>query len=661
VTTFYLTGISKTYPGTQPVEALRGIDLRIAPGEFLAIEGPSGSGKSTLLNVLALLDTPTSGTYLLDGQDVAALGERERARLRGQTFGFVFQGFHLMDHRTVVDNVELGMLYAGVPAAERRRRALDALDRVGLAATAHRRSNELSGGQRQRVAIARALSVGSGTIVADEPTGNLDTATSESVLELLTELHRAGTTIVLVTHSPEIASRAPRRLVVRDGLLVTDTGKPQLNITKTVKGSEDADAGSVGPTLSASDLARDAASHRRTRTRVSARTVFRDAATSVASRRGRTATLAASVAVGVALALTTIGLSASAQAQVSERFDARLNRAVTLALDVPDPTAGTPTVTDGTAPGITPEALTTLADLPGVDSAALLTRNGTIAVSLPAGSGTVPDAFLVGVGDGIAGAAELDVEWATTTSAALRDDEVLLGRTVADRLELGPLSAQPQVLLDGRTYVVRGIVDGGFRVTNIAQSIIAPVDVAAALRHAGTQEVYIVTDMGAAQQIARQAPLLLRPHDPEAFTLDVPPDPAGLRGEVENDVRTILLVLTGVAILASVVSLTSAMTMSVLERSRELGMRRAIGAHAHHVSQLVMTEAALVGVVGGITGAITGVAALLAITIVRRWTPVLDLAQVPVAVLGGILVGVLGGIAASVRARRIQPSDALRI
>ncbi len=664
MTTFDLVGVTKTYPGAQPVEALRGVDLRIGPGEFLAVEGPSGSGKSTLLNILALLDAPTSGTYRLDGRDVASLGERERARLRGETFGFVFQGFHLMDHRTVVDNVELGMLYAGVPADERRLRALEALDRVGLSETAHRRASDLSGGQRQRVAIARALSVGSGTIVADEPTGNLDTATSGSVLELLTDLHRTGTTVVLVTHSPEIAARAQRRLVVRDGLVVTDTGGVGAGAAEGVGTATtavaDLDLLLTEPSREATGPA-GGEGRRRARHRVGFRTVVRDAAASVASRRGRTATLAASVAVGVALALTTVGLSASAQAQVSERFDARLNRAVTLTMPLAATETGLPVVVDGTAPGVPGEAVARLADLPGVDAAGLVTRNGVMTVSLPGEAASVPDAFLLGVGDGIDQAAELGVDWAGGTPGPLGDGEVLLGRAIADRLGLGPLSARPQVVLDGRSFVVRGIVDEGYRVTNVIQAVLVPVDVAAALRPAAEHEVYVFTATGAAQQVAAQAPLVLRPSTPEAFTIVAPPDPRGLRGEIENDVRTILLVLTGVAILASVVSLTSAMTMSVLERSREIGMRRAIGAQARHVSRLVMTEAALVGVVGGVAGAATGVAALLAITIARRWTPVLDLGHVPVAVAGGVVVGVLGGVAASLRARRIQPSEALRV
>lgn len=643
MTTFSLAGVTKTYPGVQPVHALRGVDLDIGPGEFVVIEGPSGSGKSTLLNVLALLDTPTGGQYLIDGRDTAELDERERARVRGEAFGFVFQGFHLMDRRTVVDNVELGMFYAGLPADERRRRALDALDRVGLADTAHRRANELSGGQRQRVAIARALSVGSGVIVADEPTGNLDTETSGTILALLQELNEAGTTVVLVTHSAEIAAGAPRRLLVRDGRIVA--GPP--GIARAAREGADRVA---APTAAAPSR----------RPRLSPLAIVRDAAASVRSRWGRTATLAASVAVGVALALTTIGLSESAQAQVSERFDAQLNRAVALERSVPDPEPDAPVVIDGTTGGVSPESVATLGALPGVDFGALLTRNESVSVALPGGRSPPAHAFLMGATEDIVPAAELDVRWAGDVPAALGDDEVLLGRILSTDLGLGPLSARPQVLLDGRPFVVRGIVESGIRVTNVAQAVITTVDVAATLRTPNADEVYLLTAAGAAGQVASQAPLILRPQAPESFTVSIPPDPATLRGQVEGDVRTILLVLTGVAVLASVVSLTSAMTMSVLERSREFGMRRAIGAQAHQISGLVMSEAALVGAMGGVVGAATGVFALLVITIVRRWTPVLDLGHVPLAVAGGIAVGVVGGVAASVRARRIQPSDALR-
>jgi putative ABC transport system ATP-binding protein len=208
--------------GDVEVRALRGVSLEVATGEFMAIRGPSGSGKSTLMNIIGCLDRPTTGRYLLDGQEVAPLDRDALASIRNRMLGFVFQSFNLLPRTSALENVELPLLYAGVGRAERHRRARLALERVGLGDRLEHTPNRLSGGQQQRVAIARALVTEPKLILADEPTGNLDSRTSVEVMALFQELGRAGITIVLVTHEPDIATFVSRVVVVRDGHVASD-------------------------------------------------------------------------------------------------------------------------------------------------------------------------------------------------------------------------------------------------------------------------------------------------------------------------------------------------------------------------------------------------------------------------------------------------------
>jgi len=214
-----LIGVSRTFERDPPVLALRGVDLTIWPGEWMAIVGPSGSGKSTLLNILGLLDRQTAGTYRLEGVDVNGLDDLRRAGVRGRRIGFVFQSFHLLAHRSVLENVTLAELYVGAPRRGRRERALAALDRVSLTDRAEFLPTRLSGGQRQRAAIARALMGEPSLLLCDEPTGNLDSHSAENVLDVLGQLSGEGLTLVVITHDEHVASRADRRVRIIDGVL----------------------------------------------------------------------------------------------------------------------------------------------------------------------------------------------------------------------------------------------------------------------------------------------------------------------------------------------------------------------------------------------------------------------------------------------------------
>jgi ABC-type lipoprotein export system ATPase subunit len=214
-----LVGVSRSYGTDPPIPALTDANLTIHAGECLAISGPSGSGKSTLLNLIGLLDRQTSGTYRFRGEDVNGLDDLERAGLRGRGIGFVFQAFHLLAHRTVIENVMLTELYLGEKRQGRRARALDALDRVGIADRADSLPTKLSGGQRQRVAIARAVMGSPSLLLCDEPTGNLDSGTAHDVLDLFEGLWRDGMTVAIITHDPNVARRAPRQVQIVDGRL----------------------------------------------------------------------------------------------------------------------------------------------------------------------------------------------------------------------------------------------------------------------------------------------------------------------------------------------------------------------------------------------------------------------------------------------------------
>lgn len=624
-----LRGVRREFRANQSItHALRHIDLDVRRGDFLAIEGPSGGGKSTLLNVIGLLDTPSEGNYRIFGSSADALTPRQRARLRSQHFAFIFQGFHLLDHRPVVDSVELNLLYRAVPPQQRRVLALKALETVGLGHRAHHLARNLSGGERQRAAIARALASQAKIVIADEPTGNLDSANSQNIVDSLAALRDAGATIVMVTHSAEVASAASTRALIRDGRIIehdTSTADDKTPATPSEAASEP-----VG-----------------TPSRVRFRDLLSDALASVRSRRSRMIGLALAVGTGVALAVGTLGVSASATAQVSDAFDAHANRDVTVTW-TPDQLAGQ-----------TPEQQSSIQErlhgLNGVAAVTLMDEYGQTSVqATPARPTFSTDGY--GVTGDPTEAARLTVTWAKAQHT-LGIGEILLGANLAKQLQLGPLESTPVILVGDSPYTVVGLVTKSPRIPQLLGGVIQPRTEAIP---ANRTQALIRTDTGAASLIARQAPHVIDPYQPKELDVSAPTDPSTLREHIQGELQTILTVLTVLVILGSVVGLTNAMMMTVMERKHEFGLRAAIGATPAHISALVVTESTIIGLIGGIAGLVLGLTGVLAVTLLQRWTPVFDLALAPAALIAGIGVGIASGILAAIRAAKIQPHEALR-
>lgn len=626
-----LRGIARSFDTEPPVHALRGVDLDIEQGAFLVIEGPSGGGKSTLLNTIGLLDRPTTGSYTVGQTLTEGLNDRALTRLRSDRFAFIFQAFHLLDRQPVLHSVELPLMYRGVPAKLRRRLAMRALQTVGVEHLLWQRAGALSGGERQRVAIARALAVGAPIVVADEPTGNLDSDNSQSVVRSLQTLNESGATIVLVTHSTEVAAVATTRARIRDGRLV----EPPASLL------------TAEPAAETEHLPPGRASTLRWRD------LLRDAFASVTSRVGRTAGLVAAVAVAVGLAVATQGLAVSANSQVADTFNAHTNRDVTASWTMAQMSA---------EPAQAQHTLLGRIDaIHGVQTAALVDYfdNHTVQAASDRPSYQVDTYSMTSTGPA---AGRMTVRWATTQQHALSAGEVLIGENLAEQLELGPLEAGPIILLDQRPVTVVGLVTSSPRIPEIVGGVVIPYQDRGELgADQGSPEALILTKAGAAQQVAHQAPLVIDPYQVDAIKVDAPIDPTTLRAQVQGDVQTTLIALTGIALLASIAGLANAMILSVMERRQELALRRAVGAGRLHIVSLMLTESAIIGAVGGIGGLAAGLGGILAVTLSRHWAPVFDLRLVPVAILGGIIVGALGGTIAAVRAARIQPAEALRL
>jgi putative ABC transport system permease protein len=631
--------------GTDPaVNALIDIDLVVQRGEWLSITGPSGSGKSTLLNIIGCLDRPTRGQYLFDGIETTTLGENERAGLRSRRIGFIFQSFHLLPYRTVLENVMLAEVYRRQTGRRRRERAMEEIRRVGLTHRADFPPFKLSGGECQRVAIARALMGTPSLLLCDEPTGNLDSKNTESILDFFTELNKEGLTIIVVTHDENVAQRGSRRVTMKDGQL---TG-----------GSEPAARPRTHHAQPASSKAGVSSSG------ITTRDLLAEATAGMLARPMRMSLTVLGIVIGMSALVATVGLTRTAGNRIISQFDQLAATELFIS-------ARPGTVTGTIDPRAIPwDAPARLARLNGVVAAGLLSEVDIRDALVSASQMVDPvnqTAFRLGVR-----AASPDLFAAVRAKlaagrfldgghSARADCVAVLGPDAARRLGISGVERLPAIFIGDQLCLVIGVLRDVVRKPELLGSVIIPEGTAR--QHFGLfgpGTVVVETKIGAAALIAMQARTALRPDDPRALRVQLPLEPRRVREDVQTDLNVMFLLLGGLSLVVGALGIANITLVGVMERTAEIGLRRAIGATRRHIATQFLFESASMGIVGGLIGSSVGVLIVVGVSAYEVWTPVLDpLAPLLAPAVGGAIV-LLSGVYPASRAARLEPAEAFR-
>ncbi|MBC8878539.1 MULTISPECIES: MacB family efflux pump subunit [Pseudomonas] len=647
-----LRGIRKSYGGgdSPRVKVLRGIDLSIHAGEFVAIVGASGSGKSTLMNILGCLDRPTSGEYLFAGENVAELGSDELAWLRREAFGFVFQGYHLIPSGSAQENVEMPAIYAGTPAAERHARAAALLDRLGLASRTGNRPHQLSGGQQQRVSIARALMNGGHIILADEPTGALDSHSGAEVMTLLDELASQGHVVILITHDREVAARAKRVIEISDGLVISDTARDASDVQRSVNPG----------TLQAVDL----------RKRLSEGSGSHGAwqgelleAVQAAWRvmwinRFRTALTLLGIVIGVASVVVMLAVGEGSKRQVMAQMSSFGSNIIYLNGKAPNPRApkGVITLEEVAALGQLPEVKMIMP----VNGGQAGVRYGNVDHSSYVGGNDThfPAIFNWPVVEG-SYFSEADEQNAAAVA--------VIGYKVRQKLfgeHNDPVGQY--ILIENVPFQVVGVLQekGATSGDLDSDNRIAIPYSSASIRLFGTQDPEYITIATRDANNVKQAETAIREllqqlhHGKQDYELTNNAAMIQAEARTQNTLSLMLGSIAAISLLVGGIGVMNIMLMTVRERTREIGIRMATGARQSDILRQFLTEAVMLSVVGGLAGIVLALgmgAALLLSKVAVAFT----LPAVAGAFACALITGVIFGFMPARKAARLDPVAAL--
>jgi putative ABC transport system permease protein len=644
-----LEGVTKAYGEEPPVAALRGVSFAVRPGELVAIVGPSGSGKSTLLHVMGTLERPSSGVVRIGGIDAARLSDRELSLLRARQIGFVFQVFFLAEHATARENVADGLLYAGVPAAERYRRADEALEQVGLSDRANFKPTRLSGGERQRVAIARALVGRPQIVLADEPTGNLDSAAGASIMELIRELNGDGATIVMITHDSGLADELPRQIRMLDGRVISDIWRDRTALAAPV---DEARWEGSDPIRS-----RDG--------RLALKDGLRVASVGLRSRPLRAALSALGIAIGTAAIVGVLGLSASSQSGLLAEID-RLGTNL-LTVEAGQSFAGG----EAKLPLEAPVRITHLDNVQQVTDTALLKdekvyRNSMIPVGNSGGLEVRASSLnlLSVLGTGVARG-----NWLNESTS--RGPLAVLGSVAAKRLGIDRIDPDQQIWLGHRWFVVAGILQPSPLASELdssaligypaAEQYLGYVSMVRGKETAGPpSSIYVRTATGHEAAVQELLARTANPEAPNEVNISQPSDVLVARAAATGALDSLVLGLGVVALIVGAIGVANIMIVSVLERRSEIGLRRALGATGGQIRAQFLGESILLAVIGGVIGVLAGALATAVYASSKSWGVVIPVQAWAGGIASAILIGALAGLLPAARASRMPPTVALR-
>ena len=637
-----LSGITKTYRnGDLAVEVLHGINLRIYPGELVAIMGASGSGKSTLMNILGCLDKPTTGTYRFMGRDVSELDRDELAALRREAFGFVFQSYNLIATGTAADNVEVPAIYAGLPPAERHARAAELLGSLGLGERLHHRPNQLSGGQQQRVSIARALMNGGRVILADEPTGALDSKSGADVMALLKNLAAQGHTVILITHAAEVAAHAQRVIEIKDGDIVADPGPPPAPARAAVSASlAPARGGRLTPLADMLEAAKTAL-------RALRANVFRAILTLLG------------IVIGVASVIAMLAIGDGAKQVVIDRISAMGSNLLLVRPGAPNQRGfqNTATLVLSDVQAIDREVPNVLAAVPEQSSTVTLRYGGAdYSSSVTGTSSKFPQARQWRVARGTFFTEEDEQAYATVA---------VLGSTVANALFPGQDPLGQFVLVNNLIFQVVGVMSsrGASPMGQDQDDVVFVPYATSQLRLSGqrflrnvTVAVNDVTRIDETQAAVES--LLAERHGVIDFQIRNMASIIDTATETQDTMTILLGSIAAISLLVGGIGVMNIMLVSVTERTREIGIRMATGARMRNIMQQFLIEALVVSALGGLLGVVLGLGVAAVIGVLG--TPVqYSLTPVLLAFGCAFATGLIFGFLPARKAARLDPVVAL--